>query len=118
MPQTPEVREPVLVTSQMVEMAIADEVYFTAEQGYQAASRSEYPALAAQGNGFPYSVLKLATVCVLVLAGRDRGVHTVVGVAQAQSEKNYSWEIGKVIAKQDALRKLWPMVIYQQRMGG
>lgn len=96
------------VTPGDIEAAIVDEVYFTAEQGYQAAMKAAHPDAEAQGNQFPYSTLGLLTFCVLVL----RNGFTVTGESACASPENFDAEIGRKIARQNAVAKIWPLEGY------
>lgn len=91
-----------------IEANIVDEVYFTAEQGHQAAMRAAHPELAEIGNGFPYSTLRSLTLCVLIL----RNGFTVTGESACASPENFDAELGRKIARQNAVNKLWPLMGY------
>ncbi|WP_439894482.1 Gp49 family protein (plasmid) [Ralstonia sp. 25C] len=90
------------VTPADIEANIIDEVFFTAEQGYQRANLDE---------GVPagsYSTLGLLTFCVLVL----RNGFTVTGESACASPANFDAEIGRKIARQNAVQKIWPLMGY------
>lgn len=99
------------VTPADIEANIIDEVYFTAEQGYQAAMKEQHPDLAAMGNKFPHSGLRLLTFCVLTL----RNGFTVTGESACASPENFDAEIGRKIARQNAVQKIWPLMGYELR---
>ena len=92
------------VTPADIEANIIDEVYFTAEQGYGAAARQEH--------GFDhwpkYGQLALLTFCVLVL----RNGFTVTGESACASPENFDADLGRKIARQNAVNKVWPLMGY------
>ncbi len=98
------------VTPDHIHAAIASEHYFTAEQG----------AHANDGNGqyvgdweVPRSLqaLGLLTFCVLVL----RNGFTVTGESACASPENFDPEIGRRIARANAIAKVWPLEGYLLR---
>jgi hypothetical protein len=99
------------VTVEDVEANIVDEVYFTAEQGYQAAMRAKHPDLAEMGNGFPYGSLGLLTFCVMLL----RNGFTVTGESACASPENFNADIGRQVARANAINKIWPLMGYELR---
>ncbi|MBN9463457.1 MAG: hypothetical protein J0H00_19780 [Burkholderiales bacterium] len=99
------------VTMADIEANIIDEVYFTAEQGYQKAMSEQYPDSAAQGNQFPHSGLRLLTFCVFVL----KNSFTVTGESACASPENFDAELGRKIARQNAIEKCWPLMGYALR---
>jgi len=84
-----------------VELAIAQECYFTAEQGVFGATRAR--------SGVP--ALSLLTICVLVM----RNGFTVTGESACASPENFDADIGKKIAREKAVDKVWPLLGYQLR---
>lgn len=94
------------VTPKDIEANIASEHYFTAEQGVIG---EEY-----QGGG-PTSqtpeALRLLTFCVLVL----RNGYTVHGVSACASPENFNAELGRRIARENAVREIWPLMGYALR---
>lgn len=84
-----------------VELAIAQECYFTAEQGVFGATRAR--------SGVP--ALSLLTICVLVL----RNGYTVTGISACASPENFDAKIGRQIARDNAVREIWPLLGYQLR---
>lgn len=97
------------ITPADIEANIIDEVYFTAEHGYQAAMKEQYPDLAALGNKFPHGGLRLLTFCVLTL----RNGFTVTGESACASPENFDAEIGRKIARANAVQKIWPLMGYE-----
>ena len=94
------------VTPQDIEDNIASEHYFTAAAGVEGwlsygdpkdGDSSEYP-----------DSLKLLTFCVLVL----RNGFTVTGESACASPENFDAEIGRKIARQNAINKVWPLMGY------
>lgn len=108
-----EIREKGLVAPRItpddVEANIVDEVYFTAEEGYQAAMRNMHPDFPE--NEWPYSKLGLLTFCVLIL----RNGFTVTGESACASPENFDAEIGRKIARKNAVDKIWPLMGYELR---
>lgn len=93
------------VTPADIEANIASEHYFTAEDGVQGASfMGTRPAGIAAG-------LRLLTFCVLVL----RNGFTVTGESACASPENFDAEIGRKIARQNAVAKIWPLMGYEVR---
>ncbi|MGZ0195593.1 Gp49 family protein [Citrobacter freundii] len=88
------------ITPQHIESIIASEHYFTAQNGVIGAqSEKEFPQ---EVNIGPYS-LDLLTFCVLVL---ENGF-TVTGESACASPENFDAEIGRKIARQNAVNKIW-----------
>ena len=89
------------VTPADIEANIASEHYFTAEQGAHAAFQD--------GEGDPPyydGPLSLLTICVLVL----RNGFTVTGESACASPENFDAELGRKIARQNAISKVWPLL--------
>jgi hypothetical protein len=59
----------------------------------------------------PPASLKLLTFCVLVL----RNGYTVHGTSACASPENFNAELGRRIAKEDAMRQVWPLMGYALR---
>ena len=93
------------ITPADIEANIVDEEYFTAADGYK--GRTGYEAN-GRINGVP---LGLLTFCVLVL----RNGFTVTGESACASPENFDAEIGKKIARQNAVAKIWPLMGYELR---
>ena len=55
--------------------------------------------------------LRLLTFCVLVL----RNGFTVTGESACASPENFDAEIGRKIARKNAIEKIWPLVGYELR---
>lgn len=85
------------ITPADIEANIASEHYFTAAQGWEAGG----------GRGMPYpQSLHLLTFCVLVL----KNGFTVTGESACASPENFNAEIGRKIARQNAVDKVWPLL--------
>ena len=94
------------VTPDDIEANIASEHYFTAEDGVGRASRGR----TSVGGKNPYA-LSLLTFCVLVL----RNGFTVTGESACASPENFDAELGRKIARQNAIDKVWPLMGYELR---
>ena len=89
------------ITPDDIEANIASEHYFTAGE-----------AIAALGQPTdPNSPTDLLTFCVLVL----RNGFTVTGESACASPENFNAEIGKRIARENAVAKIWPLLGYELR---
>lgn len=55
--------------------------------------------------------MKLLTFCVLVL----KNGFTVTGESACASPENFDAEIGRKIARQNAVQKIWPLMGYELR---
>lgn len=101
------------VTPDSIAAKIKSEHYFTASQGcYGAeaeAATPEHPDL-DRLDKIPESLDRL-TFCVLVL---ENGF-TVVGKSAPASAANFDPELGKKIAKADAVNQIWPLEGYLLR---
>lgn len=64
--------------------------------------------VAALGAPQPHQSLMLLTFCVLVL----KNGFTVTGESACASPENFDAEIGKKIARQNAVQKIWPLMGY------
>ena len=93
------------ITPADIEANIASEHYFTAADGQMGA--------VAAGNDVPAfnPALSLLTFCVLVL----RNGFTVTGESACASPENFDAEIGRKIARQNAVAKVWPLLGYELR---
>ncbi len=90
------------VTPADIEANIASEHYFTAEQGAFAAFDPP------RGADIVPPALSLLIFCVLVL----RNGFTVTGESACVSPENFDAEIGRKIARQNAINKAWPLMGY------
>lgn len=91
------------VTPDHIESIIASEHYFTAAQGDHQAKEDDLI-----DNPQPYveatpDALHLLTFCVLVL----KNGFTVTGDSACASPENFDAEIGRKIARENAVNKIW-----------
>ena len=96
------------VTPPELQAIIASHWFFTAAEGVEGAAAAGTP-LAEQPPVATGSPLRLLTVCVLVL----RNGFTVTGESACASPENFNPEIGRQIARQNAEKKIWPLLGYQ-----
>jgi hypothetical protein len=98
------------VTPRMIEDAIASEHYFTADEGdFGARFRMAMKAGKVQEVELAlHSKLSLLTICVLVL----QNGFTVTGESACASPANFDAELGRKIARQHAINKIWPLEGY------
>ena len=92
------------VTPADIEANIASEYFFTASQGI-AKEAENHPSYCWETS------LGLLTFCVLVL----RNGFTVTGESACASPENFDAEIGKKIARANAVNKIWPLMGYELR---
>ena len=85
------------VTPADIEANIAGEYFFTADQ-----ATKDCPQ---------FDQLRLLTFCVLVL----KNGFTVTGESACASPENFDAEIGRKIARQNAVGKMWPLMGYELR---
>lgn len=96
------------VTPADIEANIAGEHYFTGADGVVGAG-SRPPSTADAWDIIPPQELEGLTFCVLVL----RNGFTVTGESACASPENFDAEIGRKIARENAVRKIWPLMGYQ-----
>lgn len=94
------------ITQDDIEANIASEHYFTAADGVRASAHDDFVAASADTPGHP---LGLLTFCVLVL---NNGF-TVTGESGCASPENFDAGIGRKIARQNAVTKIWPLMGYE-----
>ncbi len=97
------------ITPDDIEANICDERYFTAMDGITGASMEHGQVLVKTG-GVP-GPFGLLTFCVLVL---NNGF-TVTGESACASPENFDAEIGRKIARENAINKVWPLMGYELR---
>lgn len=90
------------VTPTDIENNIVIERYFTAAQGVSG-------ALDGKVSFASDHVLSCLTFCVLVL----RNGFTVTGESACASPENFDAELGRKIARQNAVAKVWPLMGYE-----
>lgn len=87
------------ITPEAVEANIQEEYFFTADK-------------ALAGTPGETSVpCRLLTFCVLVLSNG----FTVTGESACASPENFDAELGRKIARQNAVQKIWPLMGYELR---
>lgn len=89
------------VTPADIEARIVGAYYFTPSDAFPSISRIPIASEHAQA-------LSLLTICVLVLANG----FTVTGESACASPENFDAEIGKKIARANAVAKIWPLEGY------
>ncbi len=98
------------ITPADIEANIASEHYFTAADGYRSA-----PCFDPNGQPAdclpPPAPLELLTFCVLVL----KNGFTVTGESACASPENFDAEVGRKIARQNAVSRIWPLMDYELR---
>lgn len=97
------------VTPAQIEAVISSEHYFTAREGVLGMLAADGVAATAyeQANAAPQA-LGLLTFCVLVL----RNGFTVTGESACASPENFDAEIGRRIARANAVAKVWALEGY------
>jgi len=94
------------VTPSDIEANIDRAFYFTAKQGAEKAARDG--GSYAAGDPHHGEALGLLTFCVLVL----RNGFTVTGESACASPENFDAELGRKIARANAVNKIWPLMGY------
>ena len=94
------------ITLDDIEANIKQTYFFTAEEGAQGALAKTDPELGAE---FPS--ISMLTFCVLVL----KNGFTVTGESACASPENFNAEIGRRIARENAIAKVWPLMGYELR---
>lgn len=98
------------VTPADIEANIASEHYFTAYDGrYGALANGSYVGREVpKVNDDDLVALELLTFCVLTL----RNGFTVTGESACASPENFDAEMGRKIARANAVQKIWPLMGY------
>ena len=89
------------VTPAAIEANIFSEHYFTAADGARMSPHGNHPV-----QDMNTGALGLLTFCVLVL----KNGFTVTGESACASPENFDAEIGRNIARQNAVQKIWPLL--------
>ena len=92
------------VTPADLEANIASEHYFTAGQAVGEVRSPDMPAALKT-----CQALDLLTFCVLVL----QNGFTVTGESACASPENFDAALGRKIARQNAINKVWPLMGYE-----
>lgn len=100
------------VTPADIAANIASEHYFTADEGVvgKYANRLATEGLGTYPQDLPkrHPHLSLLTFCVLVL----RNGFTVTGESACASPESFDADLGKKIARESAIQKIWPLMGY------
>jgi hypothetical protein len=103
------------VTTADIEANIAGEYYFSAMDGVlgKAISFSHISPHPVNGNDPAFyelsHPLNTLTFCILVL----KNGFTVTGESACASPKNFDAELGRKMARQNAINKIWPLMGYE-----
>ena len=98
------------VTPADIEANIVSESYFTAAEGLKGASADKPgSSLLPEYATYEGSPLSLLTFCVIVL----KNGFTVTGESACASPENFDAEIGRKVARQNAVQKIWPLMGYE-----
>ncbi len=94
------------ITPADIEAEIASEHYFTALEGFNRAGT--WSGFSDEQITKSAQALALLTFCVLVL----KNGFTVTGESACASPENFDAEIGRKIARANAVSKVWPLMGY------
>lgn len=94
------------VTPADIEANIVAEYYFTAKEGALGHAYQQNKLLPPLTAG-----MALLTFCVLSL----KNGFTVTGESACASPENFNAEIGRKIARENAVEKIWPLMGYEPR---
>jgi hypothetical protein len=97
------------ITPADIEQNIAGETYFTAADGVLGAYKNHDDVY--QGTRPHAPEYGLLTFCVLVL----KNGFTVTGESACASPENFDAELGRKIARKNAVDKVWPLMGYELR---
>ena len=96
------------VTPADIEANIARTEYFTAAQGVYGREMDDSESVSDPST---HGSLNLLTFCVLVL----KNGFTVTGESACASPENFDSEMGRKIARQNAVSKVWPLLGFELR---
>lgn len=100
------------ITPDDIELNIVSEHYFTALDGSTASGEDIVNVWHDDKDyGAERTPLSLLTFCVLLL----RNGFTVTGESACASPENFNAEIGRKIARANAVAKIWPLMGYELR---
>ncbi|AVS68115.1 hypothetical protein C8245_22825 [Paracidovorax avenae] len=105
------------VTPSDIGAEIAAEFYFTADDGVNGSSRNEGgdqwppPHAVRHDDTYAQGPMSRLTFCVLIL----RNGFTVTGESACASPENFNAEIGRRIAKENAVAKVWQLLGFRLR---
>ncbi len=95
------------ITPADIEANIKHISYFTAAQGHRGAVSAGQEVSCSE----QITALELLTFCVIVL----QNGFTVTGESACASPENFNAAIGKKIARENAVQKIWPLMGYELR---
>lgn len=93
------------VTPADIEANIASEHYFLASDAMQ----QERAVHVSDAIGWVLGSTQLLTICILKM----RNGFTVTGESACASPENFDAELGRKIARENAVKKIWPLLGYQ-----
>lgn len=96
------------VTHDDIQAHIISEHYFTALDGAVQAVRDQSGHAKLPLDERAFGALRLLTFCVLVL----RNGFTVTGESACVSPDNFDAQVGRDVARQNAIEKIWPLLGY------
>ena len=99
------------ITPADIEAAINSEHYFTAQHGVEGAMACLELHQSNRSGRPSYESLRMLTFCVLVL----RNGFTVTGESACASPENFNAEVGRKVARANAIAKIWPLLGYELR---
>jgi hypothetical protein len=105
------------VTADAIKAEIASEHYFTAANGHCGAYAAAKYSIDQVGQPSVVEVLdvpaplELLTFCVLVL----KNGFTVTGESACASPENFNADIGRRLAREKAVEKMWPLLGFRLR---
>ena len=99
------------ITPADIEASIDSEVYFTAQHGIEGAMAGLELHARHLVSGHHVGNLRFLTFCVLIL----RNGFTVTGESACASPENFNAEIGRRIARENAVQKIWLLMGYGLR---
>lgn len=101
------------ITPADIEANIVSEHYFTARDGRSGALENDsyVGREKPEADNSDLLPLDLLTFCVLVL----RNGFTITGESACASPENFDAEIGRRIARENAINKVWPLMGYELR---
>jgi len=96
------------ITPQRINESIRSEHYFSASDASGSGESAITLYTAATDMSISHDSLRLLTICVLVL----RNGFTVTGESACASPENFDAEIGRKIARENAVNKIWMLEGY------
>ena len=96
------------VTPQDIEDSIGAEFFFCGQDAYESDSRESNRISGDMDIQSVHNAMRTLTLCVLVL----KNGFTVTGESACASPENFDAELGRKIARQNAINKIWPLMGY------